>query len=184
LSEQKHKIFTKKEAIGSVLLVTISIIVLAVIISSLPGLNVDVPDTIPTPTPVYKPQPTPKQSITISYYDPVTSESLYWTSSNGLTYEDKADSGKVFLTVVINIYNDGYYSFNTNPNYFNVTVDYVDYSYDSATYLLDKWSTFDVLNGGEYTGTMVFQVPSSATYFSLHYARAGKDYNISYKPID
>ncbi len=124
------------------------------------------PSATSTPTSTPKPTATlqPSKNIAISYsYQTVQSivdQSGYITAT--------PDSGKVFLEVTMSITNNGYdTSFSTNPLYFSVISDSVKYNSDFATFTLNKWDTVDLLNGGSYTGTMVFQVPSTASSFTM-----------------
>lgn len=120
------------------------------------------PTATASPTP--SPTPQPSKNIAISYsYQTVQSiadQSGYITAT--------PDSGKVFLEVTMTITNNGYdASFSTNPLYFSVISNSVKYSSDFATFTLNKWDTVDLLNAGSYTGTMVFQVPSTASSFTM-----------------
>jgi outer membrane biosynthesis protein TonB len=135
------------------------------------------PTPTPTPTPSPTPSPTPTATITIQHKG-VTYSAL--VDKYGLI--DKPDTGNVWLVVNMTITNNGYSSFNTNPNYFSVTINNIKYNYDSETFSYGYWNTgIDILNGGSYNGALVFQVPSSATSFALAYDRYGMTYNIVYQ---
>jgi hypothetical protein len=64
------------------------------------------------------------------------------------------------------ISNNGYeQGFSTDPSYFTLTAGNVGmhppptFSYDAnATSALDEWQTINVLSGGTYSGTLVFQL--------------------------
>lgn len=87
----------------------------------------------------------------------------------------------MFVQIFLIAGNNGYSSFNTNPGYFYLTSNNIKYSYDSGTYSVNtphKWSTVDVLNGGIFYGTILFEVPNSATSFTLGYERYLTPYNI------
>jgi hypothetical protein len=178
LSQQKTQKSNKMKIIGTILIFAIAIVVIIGAISLLPNLNNSL--SAPTPTPKSTPKPTPKPTPTASiriYYGFLTSEKIY-----GDIIDVEADSGKVFLKVIMTISNDGYVSFNTNPNYFYVTVNNVKYGYDVATFTQDDWETVDVLNDGRFSGTLVFQVPSYATSYTLSY-QAWETYNNIYEEV-
>ena len=78
------------------------------------------------------------------------------------------------------ISNLGYESFNTNPFYFYVIADSIKYSYDGIIYTLECWDTVDIMNGGVYNGTLIFQIPTSASSVSIGYERSFVTYNISW----
>jgi Domain of unknown function (DUF4352) len=114
--------------------------------------------------------PQSEKNIAISY-SAVAKQSVKWMGSSGTFYYRQADTGKVFVEVKMTIKNNGYgsesRSFNTNPNFFNLVADKTTYSYDTATYSVDNWETLDVWNGRTYKGVLEFQVPQSATSFTL-----------------
>jgi len=79
-------------------------------------------------------------------------------------------TGYRFLVVNMDILNQGYNSFNTNPGYFVVTVNNVNYDYSSSSYgLPDCLPTVDVLDGGNLTGTLAFEIPSNTMNYSIKY---------------
>jgi len=88
---------------------------------------------------------------------------------NGLAYVSP-QSGYVFAIVNITITNNGYDSFDTNPVYFSATANNVAYYYDIETFALNNWSTVNVLNGGSFSGALVFQIPSGSSISSMDYA--------------
>ncbi len=140
------------------------------------------------PTPVVPSIPVPSVSIpTISPTPSPTTAPTIAIKHEGVTYKtlvdqygiaNTPDAGYVWLVINMTITNKGYDSFNTNPLYFSVTVNNVKYEYDSVTYSYGNWNTVDILNGGSFTGSLVFQVPSSATSYILDYERFGKTYNL------
>ncbi|XHH10460.1 MAG: DUF4352 domain-containing protein [Candidatus Bathyarchaeia archaeon] len=132
----------------------------------------------PTGSPIQTPIPTapPTATITIQHKD-VTYSSL--VNQYGLT--DTPNPGNVWLVINMTITNKGYNSFNTNPNYFTVTINNIKYSYDAETFSYGNWNTVDILDGGSFNGSLVFQVPSSTTTFTLNYERFGVNYNIVYQ---
>ena len=102
-------------------------------------------------------------NIAISY----SGQTAYFiTTQSGSTITPA--SGMVFLEITMTIKNNGYdVSFNTNPSYFSVTAENIKYSFDGVTFSLGKWDIVDVLNGGTYNGTLVFQVPLTASSFTI-----------------
>ena len=140
------------------------------------------PQPTSTPTPSPSPTPVPAQNIAITY-SMATKESIVWVSSSNYSYIREPDSGKIFLEVNMTIKNNGYDELNTNPNYFYVIVDQVKYNYDGVIYSLNCWDTVDVLDGGTYTGTLLFQIPESASSSSVGYERSFKTYDIVWTKI-
>jgi hypothetical protein len=146
------------------------------------------PYSIPTSTPYESgAMSTPTQSSTATpvsenaieiTYTMVKKSYITWTGSSGSSYDQTADAGKKFIVVEMTIENRGYEKFNTNPLYFSLTADHIKYSIDGGTYLLDDWETVDILNMGTFQGTVVFQVPESATSFSIGYDSYFNTYNI------
>jgi hypothetical protein len=114
--------------------------------------------------------PLSERNIQISY-STVKKESVKWMGESGAFYYSKPAAGNVFVEVKLTIKNNGYGSetrdFNTNPNYFNLVANKITYSYDTETFAVDNWDTLDVLNGKTYSGVLEFQVPQSATSFTL-----------------
>jgi hypothetical protein len=143
------------------------------------------PSPMVTPTPTSTPivtatptaTPTPTKSVAISY-TMVTKQSFVWMGFSGTSYVQQADSGKVFLEVNMTIKNNGYDSFNTNPYYFNAVADNIKYSVDGYTYYVDNWDTVDVLNGGTFRGTLLFQIPESARSYVVGYEAFLTNYNL------
>jgi len=118
--------------------------------------------SVPTATPTPTPSPTPAANVAISYS--LTTSTYYtWTGVSGTQYKEYADTGNTFVQITLTAKNNGYESFNTNPNYFYLITDNLKYTYDSGTYSVDtptKWSTVDILNSGTFTGTILFEVPN------------------------
>lgn len=89
-------------------------------------------------------------------------------------------SGKVFLIVTFKIENKGYHKFSTNPYYFKMLSNNIEYDYASSTYNLDdKLEDIQLLDGGITQGSVAFEVPSTVEDFEIKYT--GNDYNIIYK---
>lgn len=173
MSEQKPKMsIGQKSAIA----ILIAIVIIILFVFSLSRMFQFTTNPSPSNPSAVTPSPTPTGNIAISYSG-LTKQSITWEGSSGYSYDEKPNSGRVFLEVTMTVKNNGYVSFNTNPNYFYVTVDQIKYSYDASTFLLDKWETVDVLDGGTFTGTLVFQIPSTATSFGIGYD-AWSYYNI------
>jgi len=143
------------------------------------ALNPNAPTPSPTPTPTPTPSPTPFQNIDISY-TMSTKPYVVWYGYSGTPYEEYPDAGKVWLEVNMTISNTGYESFYTNPNYFYVIADGIKYTYDSIIYTLDCWDNVDILDGGTYSGTLMFQIPTSANSVSVGYERSYVTYNITW----
>jgi len=122
------------------------------------------PETEPEPS---APPITTSKNITISYVG-TESEHLIWIS-HGLSGIEMPSTDKLFLVMNITISNNGYESFSTSPFRFYVIADNVKYDFDSNTYLLDDWETVDILDGGTFHGTLVFQVPESTSSYILGY---------------
>ncbi len=143
------------------------------------------PQAQPTPAPIIIPTPAPALSPT-----PPSSTATITIQQKGVTYSslldkygltDTPDPGNVWLVINMTITNKGYTSFNTNPNYFTITINNIKYSYDGETFSYGNWNTVDILNGGSYTGSLVFQVPNTTTTYTLNYERYGETYNIVYQ---
>ena len=80
----------------------------------------------------------------------------------------------------INITNQGYPSFNTDPTKFSIIVAGVSYGYSaSLTNQGGMWDTTNVSNQGTCQGTLLFDTTSNATSASLSYNDAS--YNIVYE---
>lgn len=129
------------------------------------------PKVTPSPEPKVTPNPKPVASITISYVYAKKEYVVVTLDSIGAAY--RPDSGKVFLEVNMTIKNNGYDSFSTSPFYFYAIADNVKYDYDWRSDL----ETVDVLNGGTFKGTLVFQIPSTAESITIGY-ESWSSYNI------
>jgi hypothetical protein len=125
--------------------------------------NETTPEASETPDETETSQPSRNISI---YYSFATASSISFG-------EDlvNPDSGSVFLKASMKIENNGYdSSFSTNPVLFSVTTNGTKYDVDVlGTGSLNKWRTLNVANGTSFTGTLVFQVPSTASTFNLGY---------------
>lgn len=83
--------------------------------------------------------------------------------------------GKILLLMQITIANHGYDDVYTNPNNFQVEVNKVKYSYDSASFLLADIgkpildANAHLGDGGEISGYLVFQIPAGTTDYKLIY---------------
>ncbi len=180
-----------KRAYGIALIIIVTLVVasLAVIWASVilfpvhpasevtPPSNNNQPSTHPGEQPTPTPSSPPSVATITIQYEGVTSNSL--VDKYGLT--DTPDAGNVWLVINMTINNKGYEEFSANPFYFSVVINNIEYSYDLETYSYGNWNTINILDGGSYTGTLVFQVPSSATSFTLQYERFGETYHIVYQ---
>jgi hypothetical protein len=122
------------------------------------------PTISPTPYRYYPSptaSPTPKSIAIAVKYQTAT----YLVDQYGVSMPD---TGKVYLLVNMTVTNNGYTEgFNTSPIYFHLNANNIQYSSDLETYSGGRWTSVTVLNSGIYSGTMVFQVPTSATSFSM-----------------
>lgn len=92
--------------------------------------------------------------------------------------------GKVFLLLKMEIENHGYTEFSVSPLYFNIIIDGVEYSYDSATYSLDErglapLDSVKLRDGGKTSGCLVYQIPTGKTQYVIEYGGPGR-YNFEY----
>jgi hypothetical protein len=99
-------------------------------------------------------------------------------------YSTKPAAGKDFLLLKMEIENHGYSEFSVNPLYFNVIIDGVEYSYDSATYSIDyhglaPLDSVKLRDGGKTSGCLVYQIPEGKTRFAIEYSGFGS-YNFEY----
>lgn len=139
-------------------------------IAKLPTLTPTPVDTSPAPIITAK----SNEQITIRYSGKTT---------NSIGQYSQASPGKTFLIVTMTIENKGYQSLNTNPNYFNIVIDKIKYSYTAETYQLpDKLDTIDILDGGTITGSIAFSIPANTNKYELLYDQAFRNYNIEYIP--
>jgi hypothetical protein len=141
---------------------------------STPTTSINMP-TI-TPSPMVTSSPTNK-SVTISY-TMVTKQSFVWIDPIGTSQVQQADSGKVFLELDMTIENNGYDRFDTNPYYFKAFADNVKYTVDIYTFYQNKWAKVFVLNGETFGGTLLFQIPESASSYAVSYEAVLSNYNI------
>lgn len=88
---------------------------------------------------------------------------------NGFTY-DSPNSGYTYAIVNLTITNNGYDSFDTDPLYFSATTNNIGYNIDFDTYTLKNWNTESILNGGSFSGALVFQIPVGTTIQSMSYS--------------
>ena len=122
------------------------------------------PSTIPTPSPSPSPSPSPEPTRRITISHSMVRKQSIVSESYG-SYVIQPDSGKVFLEVNMTINNNGYDSFSTNPFDFYAVADNVKYDY----YIAGNWDMVDILDGGTFKGTLVFQIPESTSSFTLGY---------------
>ncbi len=100
--------------------------------------------------------------------------------------ECPAPSGKIYLIVTMNIENHGYGDFTVNNDWWTVTVNEVQYSRTYATYYLDDQFKYQkILNGGEVSGSIAFEIPknginASDYTYSIYNDKQSKYYNIKY----
>jgi hypothetical protein len=142
-------------------------------------------NTSPTPTPTStptaspSPQPTatpqPIKNITISYSTD-TKQSITFST----TYPPAQPfSGHLYFEAHMIITNNGYDNFSTDLLYFYAMADYVKYSIDPITWNVNNnydFHTDNVLNGETFKMTLVFNIPESASSFTVGYSPSG--YNI------
>jgi hypothetical protein len=82
----------------------------------------------------------------------------------------KAPSGYSYVIVSLYVKNDADQSVSTNPYYWDLTVDGVKYSPDTATYSdIIKHQTVDVGKGGEVEGQLAYIVKGNASDPTLEY---------------
>lgn len=127
------------------------------------------------------------QSINISYNTQIKNSLDFGllTPKNGYDY----------VLVTMTITNNGYDSFSTDSAWFSVVANNITYNPDFATYSDENWTDVQINNGGTYSGTMVFQIPSGQSISSLSYSGISdimnnqtfefEPYNIvwSYQPV-
>jgi hypothetical protein len=125
--------------------------------------------------------PNPTSSIEFSYS--LTAADYYnKTDTNGTVYRQNADSGKMFVTIVLTAKNKGYEHFFTDPNYFSLYSTNYGVTYFTAGMShndVTNWPTVDVPNGGAFTGTMLLQLPKDALSLTPGY----QNYNIPYHTV-
>lgn len=84
--------------------------------------------------------------------------------------------------VSLDIKNNGYDSFSTNPFYFSVIVNNVEYDTAWVCVMLeDELKIVDLLDGGRIFGKLAFEVPKevTSTGYQLKY-QAWEEYNIEW----
>lgn len=106
------------------------------------------PTATPTPSP-----PSPTEEIIIKH-SATTMSLIGW---------DEADKGYTYLVLDLDIENDGYDSFSTNPFYFYVIVNNVKYDVAFMTNLENALKLVDLLDGGRISGKLAFEVPEEVT---------------------
>ena len=94
------------------------------------------------------------------------------------------ESGKVFLVIQMTIHNKGYDEFSTNLHYFKVIVDNIGYNIAFEEYSIDAWETVEILDGGNFEGTLIFEVPETSSPLTLDYHRPFKNYDIVWNDIE
>lgn len=95
-----------------------------------------------------------------------------------------APPGMTYLVVKLDIENHGYDSFSTNPNYFKVIIDNIQYDYSWQSYNLkdigkQELPSVTMLDGGKESGYLAFEIPKQSTIYTLVY-KAWSNYNIIY----
>ncbi len=104
---------------------------------------------------------------------------ILWKGEFGdYTYTEEPDSGKIFLECNLTINNNGYDDFSTNPFYFYLTADNIKYDVAVETSYVNNWDSVEILNGGVFHGTLIFQIPESASSWTLGYDVFLSDCNI------
>jgi hypothetical protein len=117
-------------------------------------------------------------AIDISYYSNI-SYSIPNQPMSLWGYSSTPDAGNVFLEVTMTIKNNGC-SINfpqPYPSLFEVVANNVHYTYDAtstaAIGTMVPDNLFGLSNGETYTETIVFQVPSTITSFTMHWMQSG-----------
>ncbi len=122
------------------------------------------------PTPI----PIPTREILINHFGGLT---------NMIGEYNEAPQGKKYMILTLEIENRGYNTFSTNPLYWKVEVDNIQYSISIATYsLIDKLDTVEIKDGGKIKGTLAFEVPEGAKEYKVKYD-AFQEYNIIWDRI-
>ena len=105
----------------------------------------------------------PTKEIVISYSSRTTDQIAGWI---------KADPGYTYLIVNLDIENNGYNSFSTNPSNFSAIVNNVGYDVAGGTLRLEnRLKEVDLLNGGRISGEIAFKLPKGVvtTGYQLRY---------------
>jgi hypothetical protein len=88
----------------------------------------------------------------------------------------------VYVEVNMTITNNGYSdSFSTYPLYFSLVANNIQYTFAAPTYGLNEWNTDMIPNGGTFNGILVFEVPSTASSFTMsgqEYTTTSTSFNI------
>ncbi|UCC57593.1 MAG: DUF4352 domain-containing protein [Candidatus Bathyarchaeum sp.] len=126
----------------------------------------------------YLASPAESKNITISYSSQ-TADVVTTIYGDNI----QSDSGKDFLILDMTIDNNGYESFSTNQYWFHVIVEDIEYDFDYHSVLLEDWMTVDVLDGETFQGILMFQIPESASSFTLVYESAFSEYKIVWNEI-
>lgn len=92
---------------------------------------------------------------------------------------DEAESEMTYLILDLTVSNQGYEEFNTNPFYWGVIVDNVKYDVAFVYNLENEMKSRDVMDGGEVSGNIAFEVPENVEDFEVVYEAFTK-YNIEY----
>ena len=80
------------------------------------------------------------------------------------------DPGYVFLRVDITIKNNGYEEFYPGASNFYLSVDNIKYSYCTRAAVSSfNWIPITLLDGGQWSGTLVFEIPPEASSIVLFY---------------
>ena len=133
------------------------------------------PKATPTPSPPESsptPKPSPTKQIIIKY-------SALTTGQIG---RNEADPGHIYLVLDLDIKNDGYDSFTTNPYYFYVIVNNVKYDPALLAWPASTLKWVDLLDGGRISGKIVFEVPEDglSAGYQLGYESYGETYSIKW----
>ena len=136
------------------------------------------PTSTPTSTPTASPSPQPTatsqpiKNITISYSTD-TKQSITFST----TYAPAQPfSGHLYFEAHMIITNNGYDNFSTDLLYFYAVADNVKYFVDPITWNVNNnydFQTVNVHNGETYKMTLVFNIPESASSFTVGYSPSG-----------
>lgn len=123
------------------------------------------------------PEPHDHDSVHIDMVcDVSTTHSIDWNFSNGYAGSAQSDPGMVFLVLNLTIRNHGYEEFSTNPYYFDLIADSVQYGFHNCTWSIDNWDLLSMRNGETFNGTLIFQVPENTQSIKMDYTREHHEY--------
>ncbi len=132
-------------------------------------------------TPTVTPTPQPTEQIMVSYSTQTFSKLYPYGYHDGTAnFVDTPKAGNKFLMVNVTVTNHGYLKFDTYDNMlrFHVVADNIQYDFDAETFIVNQWDSVDILNGGSFKGVLVFQIPETATNYSLTYENGYPRYNV------